>query len=251
LALRVLAGSGILSAVDLASGDPLFQILAGCLAGLVHVLSGPDHLAAITPLAASRPKRSWRTGALWGTGHTGGVWLVALGALLLRGVLPIDRLSSWSERLVGIVLIAIGLWGLRQALRGRVHVHEHEHDGAHHAHLHAHRHAHATASAPKTQTPHVHTHAALGVGVLHGLAGSAHFLGVLPALALPTNTDALLYVFGFGAGTVAAMAAYAGCIGAIARRTAHGTVRSYRVLLGSSAGAAVVVGCIWLAASVH
>ena len=30
-----------------------------------------------------------------------------------------------------------------------------------------------------------HTHAATGLGVLHGLAGTSHFLAVIPALALP------------------------------------------------------------------
>lgn len=231
----------------------MFQLWAGFAAGLVHVLSGPDHLAAITPLAASGPRRSWRAGALWGTGHTGGVWLVAILALLLRGVLPIDRLSGWSERLVGIVLIGIGLWGLRQALRTRVHVHEHEHDGARHAHLHVHTHPHPTSTtAPPRRdaaiAAHGHTHAAFGVGVLHGLAGSSHFLGVLPALALPTHTGALVYILGFGAGTIVAMTAYAGCVGAVARRTARGPAHAYRLLLGTCASAAIVVGCIWLAA---
>ena len=35
--------------------------------------------------------------------------VVGLAALLLREVLPVERLSAWSERLVGLVLVAIGI----------------------------------------------------------------------------------------------------------------------------------------------
>jgi hypothetical protein len=234
--------------------------LAGIAAGLVHVLTGPDHLAAVTPLAASGPRRSARAGMQWGLGHTGGVILIAVLALLLRGVLPIEALAHWSERLVGIVLIAIGVWGLRFALSSRLHAHVHEHDGRQHAHVHVHRHPHAAvgepaatsaplSTAPPTPAvalPHRHSHAAFGVGVLHGFAGSSHFLGVLPALALPTQAAAVTYVIGFGAGSVAAMTAYAACVGALALRTSRGPLRTYRLLLSASGAAAVAVGCVWL-----
>jgi len=220
----------------------LIVYFAGIAAGLVHVLTGPDHLAALTPLAAARPRQSVRAGVEWGLGHTGGVALVALLGILLRGVLPLDRLSSWSERGVGVVLIAIGIWGLRSALSSRVHAHVHDHEGNPHAHVHAHSQPHA-ASAPPA---HRHSHAAFGVGILHGLAGSSHFLGVLPALALPSAAAAGVYVLGFGTGSVAAMAAYSACVGALALRSRRGPAQAYRLLLGGAATAALVVGCFWL-----
>jgi hypothetical protein len=230
---------------------------AGIATGFVHVLAGPDHLAAVTPLAASRPRRSARAGFTWGLGHTGGVILIAILALLLRGVLPIAALSHWSERLVGVVLIAIGVWGLRIALSSRLHAHVHDHDGEQHAHLHVHRQPHAAVGAAEPTTPvriapaprHRHSHAAFGVGVLHGLAGSSHFLGVLPALALPTSGAAATYVAGFGAGSVAAMTAYAACVGTLALRSSRGPLQWYRLLLSGSAAGAVVVGCVWLVAA--
>jgi sulfite exporter TauE/SafE len=223
----------------------LIVALAGLAAGLVHVLTGPDHLAAITPLAASRPRRAARSGLAWGMGHTGGVVVIALLSLLLRDFLPIGRLSAWSERLVGVVLIAIGLWGLRFALSSRLHAHVHEHDGERHAHLHAHRTPHDHEPARE----HRHSHAAFGVGILHGLAGGSHLLGVLPALALPTLGQALVYVGAFGAGSIAAMGAYGACIGAFALRSRAHPLRVYRTLLVTAAGAALGVGCFWLAAA--
>ena len=165
--------------------------VAGLSAGAIHVLAGPDHLAAVAPLAADRDRRPWAAGLLWGLGHAAGVVVVGLAALLLREVLPIESLSHWSERLVGLVLIAIGIWGIRQALRQSVHVHEHQHDGSRHSHVHAHSKAadHAAPHAHGSEAAHVHVQAqaAFGVGILHGLAGSAHFLGILPALAFSTR----------------------------------------------------------------
>jgi len=92
-------------------------LIAGLSAGAIHVLAGPDHLAAVAPLAADRHRRPWTAGMLWGLGHAGGVLLVGIAALVLREVLPLERLSASSERLVGLVLIGIGVWGIRQAAR--------------------------------------------------------------------------------------------------------------------------------------
>ena len=93
--------------------------LAGLSAGTIHALSGPDHLSAVAPLVINERSRRWRMGLFWGIGHSLGVWLIGLIALVLRGFLPLDALSSWSERLVGVVLIGVGLWGLRRAFVGQ------------------------------------------------------------------------------------------------------------------------------------
>ena len=89
--------------------------LAGLAAGSVHVLSGPDHLAAIAPYAVTDKTRSWRTGVRWGLGHGAGVLGVGLLVLLARHALPVDAMSAHSELGVGLVLVAIGIWGTRAA----------------------------------------------------------------------------------------------------------------------------------------
>ncbi len=78
-----------------AGGRHMTLALAGLVAGFVHVLSGPDHLAAIAPCAATRKARAWRTGVRWGVGHSAGVLGVGLLALLARHALPLDALSAW------------------------------------------------------------------------------------------------------------------------------------------------------------
>lgn len=237
----------------------LQTIIAGLTAGAVHVLAGPDHLAAVAPLAANGNVRPWRSGLYWGLGHAGGVVLVGIGAILVRELLPLDSLSEWSERIVGLVLIGIGAWGVWRATRQSVHSHEHTHDGTRHAHLHVHGippRARGAGSGEHAAEPdhahgggHVHARtsaAALGVGVVHGLAGSAHFLGVLPALALPTRGEAVVYVACFGFGTVAAMTGFAALIGRLASRSARGGTRAYRVLLMTLGLAAIAIGLVWL-----
>ncbi len=224
--------------------------VAGLSAGAIHVLAGPDHLAAVAPLAADRERRPWAAGLLWGLGHAAGVVVVGLAALLLREVLPVERLSEWSERLVGLVLIAIGAWGIRQALRQSVHVHEHQHDGSRHSHMHVHPRSadHAAPHAHGAEAAHLHVQAqaAFGVGILHGLAGSAHFLGILPALAFSVRAEAVAYVAAFAVGTVAAMTLFAALIGWVARRFSRGGARLYRGLLFAFGVAAIAVGIAWL-----
>jgi ABC-type nickel/cobalt efflux system permease component RcnA len=230
-------------------------ILAGLTAGAVHVLAGPDHLAAVAPMAANGNGSPWRSGFLWGLGHAGGVLLVGFGAILLRGFLPIELLSEWSEALVGLVLIGIGAWGLWSARRQGVHTHEHAHGDARHAHLHVHslEPDRESEHAEEHDHPHggAHVHArtsgmALGVGILHGLAGSAHFLGVLPALALPTRVAAAVYVGSFGLGTVAAMTGFAALIGRLADQSAERGTRAYQRLLSVLGLLAIAVGIVWL-----
>jgi hypothetical protein len=200
--------------------------LAGLVAGLTHALSGPDHLSAVAPLVVEERRSGWsgwRTGLLWGLGHSVGIWLMGLLALALRGVLPLERVSSWSERLVGAMLIAVGLWGLRKAFAPRL---EEE------AHVHAH---------PRHPGP-----AALWIGSLHGLAGSSHILGLFPALAFASRSASLAYIGGFGLGAIVAMVAFASALGlASVRLTANGG-RGYQALLGGASAVSIVLGGFWL-----
>jgi len=218
--------------------------LAGVVAGFIHVISGPDHLTAVAPLSLVRGRHDWKTGFRWGMGHAGGVLFVGLLFLLLREVLPLEKISSWSERVVGLTLIGIGFWGLRRAAQHHVHTHAHTHDGSTHVHMHV----HGTEGSPHTdQNPkHLHTHAAFAVGTLHGLAGSSHFIGVLPALAFVSRWDAMTYLASFGFGTVAAMVGFTSALSYLAWRTAWTGPQAYRGLMTFCSITAMAVGFYWL-----
>lgn len=197
----------------------MFAFFAGLAAGVLHVFSGPDHLAAVAPLAGDGGGQKWRTGLQWGIGHTAGVVLIAVLLLLLREQLPLDRISGYSERIVGVALIAVGAWGIRGAwVRGCGGAAEHD---------------------------HVHAGASFAMGTIHGLAGSSHLFGVLPALAFSLQSDSVLYLAGFGIGAIAGMSVFAAAVGVISLRFGS-TQGRYRGFLYASSAAALVVGGFWL-----
>jgi ABC-type nickel/cobalt efflux system permease component RcnA len=216
-------------------------LVAGLAAGAVHALSGPDHLAAVTPLTLSNRHRAVLIGLLWGLGHAGGVAVIGAVVFLLRGVLNLDALSVWSERAVGLMLIAVGLWGLRKAFTKWVHAHDHEHGSETHAHIHFHR-----PHQPGQSSGHAHSHASLGMGLLHGVAGTSHLFGVLPALALPSTAAAVSYLFGYGLGNLLAMGGFAWLVGFASGRVSDWGVRPYRLALGACSAASIGIGLVWL-----
>ena len=91
---------------------------------------------------------------------------------------------------------------------------------------------------------HLHVRAAAAVGVLHGIAGSAHFLGVLPALALPSAAASFGYLSGFALGTVAGMSGFACGVGLIGG--SEDAPRHRRWLLSASSAIAILVGLVWI-----
>jgi len=214
-------------------------LLTGSLAGLFHVLSGPDHLAAVAPLAADERKRGWLAGCTWGIGHASGVVVVAVTAVLLRDMLPsIDVISAWGERVVGAALIGIGVWALRRC--ARIERSPHSHGRVAHNHVHV-------QAGPTWMRRLGHAHASFCMGVLHGVAGSSHFFGVLPALALPSQAAALTYIGAFGVGTVVAMTVFAAAVGLLGVH-AGPNPRLHRAMMTAAAALAIVVGGVWLTA---
>lgn len=196
----------------------MLSLLTGVVAGAVHVLAGPDHLAVLAPFSVEAGRGAWRVGLRWGIGHTAGLVGVAALAWLLRGALDLSLLQRASAPLIGVVLIGVGVWGLVHASRAHVGVH-----------------------APGEA--HVHTTAALLFGTLHGIAGTGGVLAVIPVLAMPTALGAGVYLLGFSAGTLASMVAFAMLLGRLSPRT-HGS--AYRRVFVAASTAAVVVGAAWL-----
>lgn len=200
----------------------MLAALTGLLLGCWHVVSGPDHLAAISTLATMSDDRraGTRVGLLWGLGHASGVWLVGLLLLALGSLIPLELVGAWSERLVGFAIIAVGIWGLLRARR------ELDRTQGEHGHGHGHK-------------------SALGIGLIHGVAGSSHLYGVLPALALGAG-GRVSYLIGFGVGSIVAMGLFAGLLALLVGRLAGSRERVRRgVLLGASL-VAIVIGTAWV-----
>jgi sulfite exporter TauE/SafE len=206
--------------------------------GAAHSFA-PDHLAAIGVFVSRRPqwRRALAIGARWGVGHSV-VILVLGGLLVLTGWRFPDDLAPVVERIVGVTLIGLGLVAFVRTLR--VHGHLHEHDGVAHWHLHSHR----------RSERHDHAHrAALGMGMLHGLAGTGALVIALPLAATESSPLALAYLVAFGIGTTVAMAAFGVVAGWAVRRAAHRSLTLVRATASAAALASVTVGAWWVIAA--
>jgi high-affinity nickel-transport protein len=190
--------------------------------GLRHAADS-DHVAAVAALV-SRQRRfgsAWLLGTAWGLGHSATLFAVGAAIVLFKVAIP-PRLGLAMEFSVGVVLVALGALNLagRGPLRTAAHAHAHDHDDPAHAHAHGSEH--------EASGPHVHLHVhdgalarlrarareagpgallrSLGVGLVHGLAGSAA-AALLVLAAIPQPRAAALYLAVFAAGTLAGMLA--------------------------------------------
>ena len=230
---------------------------AGLAAGALHTLTGPDHLAALTPLTIGRSRlQSTLLGGLWGCGHNTGQIIVGAVFLALRDRLNLDLLEVGSKVAVGATLTLIGVMGAREALGPREeggHEHSHGHDDDLPKWMAALLGTTPAKDTNSTQAgaaaPRKFVLATYATGVVHGLQPDA-LLVLLPSLALP-RAAAAAYLATFLLGTVLAMASYTLFIGAGTerlRRAAPGITR--RISLVSSAialwvGALLLVGALF------
>ncbi len=232
----------------------LFPWLTGITAAIVHVLSGPDHLAAVTPIVFDTKKKHWQIGLAWGTGHVIGMLLIGGLFYWFKEYIPVEKISAYGEKFVGIILIGIGLWAFYRVGHDRKHhVHPHKHKEGSNEYMHIHEHQH---SGEDHNTDHAHTHKktakqnnimALFVGVIHGFAGISHFLLMLPVLGYETKTESVQYIVGFGIGIVTAMVIYTMIIGRLNKMERFSKSKKLLSNLRFYGGlAAVVVGVFWL-----
>ena len=230
--------------------DITIPLIAGTLASMLHVISGPDHLAAVTPLVIEAKRKAWKIGLFWGIGHLIGMLLIGRLFLLFKELIPVDSISQYSEQLVAIVLISIGLWAFYRIFNEKKsHKHPHIHaEEESYVHIHKHEHKHNNS--------HQHTHkkgikqnivSSFGIGFLHGLAGIAHFLLLLPALSFEKNSEGIQYITGFAIGTVLAMTTYALILGKIASysKEEHNTI-FFKGIRFAGGLFAIVIGVYWL-----
>lgn len=202
------------------------SLLGAFVAGFVHALE-PDHVAAVTTFVsrrepASSGQRALGFGIYWGVGHAFAV--LALGAALLLLDLDFPEAAvSAMEFFVGAMLLALGLQVLWNLLHGA---------------------AHTRAPGTHVASAHNQPHGTLWVGLVHGVAGTAPLVAVLPVTLIASAPLALFYLLLFGVGTVAGMAVYATIAG-----VAFCRVRTPRVagaLRASSGLGSAALGVLWI-----
>jgi high-affinity nickel-transport protein len=152
----------------------LSLLFLGLLLGVRHA-ADPDHVVAVGAIVSRQRSllRATSIGALWGAGHTATI-LVVGGAIVTFQLAVPPRLGLALEFAVGVMLVALGIGNLLRK--------------------------------PAPGAPPRGAFRALGVGVVHGLAGSA----AVALLVLATIKDprwAVAYLAVFGAGTIVGMIA--------------------------------------------
>jgi len=182
---------------------PLF---IGLIAALVHVLTGPDHLAAVTPLVLEKKSKYWKIGLGWGLGHVIGMLLIGLLFYFFKEQIPVEYISVNSEKFVGFMLVGIGIWAFYRARKNKSklvypHVHQTENETFIHIHKNEGKHYHQ-------QKQEHNIFMSFFIGIIHGFAGISHFILMLPVLGYTSKIDSVLYMIGFAVGIVTAMVLY-------------------------------------------
>ncbi len=219
-------------------------LATGLVAGVLHVVSGPDHMAAVLPFAVHKPSSALRMGIFWGLGHGLGVLLLGAVFLLLREAAPVERISELSEILVGVLLVGLGAWAMRRSRLVVVHHHGHDHgESIGHAHPHVHI---ADPTTERSDHPSVGAHAAhhpstLGFGLVHGLAGAGHLVVASPLLVFGLP-EAGLYLAGYLLAGVVAMSLVALLAARLVRRPSW--IPNALRLTGATS---MAVGLFWVA----
>ncbi len=201
-------------------------LVVALLLGLRHA-TDPDHLTAISTLVLSDrrdgTRRATRLGLAWGLGHATTLFVFGLPVILFRSYLP-KAVQAAAEATIGLVIAALAIRLLLRWRRGAFHIHPHEHEGRLHAHPHAHE--LRADSEHDSVRAHGHRHAeslgrspltAFGIGLLHGIGGSAA-VGVLLVGAVAGRGRGVLALLLFAAATAVSMALVSSAFGyALAR----------------------------------
>jgi ABC-type nickel/cobalt efflux system permease component RcnA len=186
----------------------MFSVLGlGFLIGMRHAMEA-DHAAAVATLATKSQSvaNTVRQGLTWGLGHTITLLLFGSMVFLLEAAVP-EKLATWIELAVGVMLVGLGCDVLRKFAKSGIHVHVHQHP---HQSPHVHVHSHQAESDHRT-TDHHHTHStafpyrALFVGLMHGMAGSAALI-LLTLQQTVTPLQGITYIASFGLGSILGMA---------------------------------------------
>ena len=144
-------------------------LVSGLIAGLIHTISGPDHLAAIAPLTTKNSNQRYRIGFYWSLGHTLGLLIFFICALSLKDIFDIHTLSSIPEHIIAVMLIYMGISSLNSMFG-------------------------YAKYADHNKRINGSLKFSFGIGTLHGTAGGSHLFPFIYLLSLSGNLEKVLYM---------------------------------------------------------
>ena len=282
---------------SLSHASLLKLIGTGILFGVIHVLTGksisftrctvvlimflgPDHLSALATLSVGSSWRSFGLGVRWGCGHSIGLIIIALIFVNLDGHVDLDKFSTYTDGIVGIFMIALGVYGIYSSYKKfrqpeipftnlkdaddleieielpptvshrRPSLEEPIAEGSETELL-------ETTDVVDESKPHPKCHMsmenpaaqkimALTVGIVHGIAGPGGILGVLPAVGLHDTVKTCAYLGSFCLTSILIMGSFAAMYGeATGRLSANSKRLAFRLSLVSSM-LSIIVGILWI-----
>ena len=223
--------------------DLVFSILAlGFGLGLLHALDA-DHIMAISSMASghNHAQTTWSVKrmigfcARWAIGHA--AVLLALAALFIFAKFELPSVvPQLAEKLIGILLIGLGCWILWSLWQHKITLETHSHDHITHTHL----------AEPGKQHKN---HQPVLVGIIHGLAGSAPILAIIPALETSNVWVGLFYVGLFSLGVLTTMLIFGCFLGKLQNWISSWGQRLYQISRVIVAFTSIAFGSFWLFSS--
>ena len=231
--------------------SPWVMIGAGFSLGLVHALDA-DHVMAVSALSNRKQVRFLTTISYclkWAAGHGAILLLVGLLFFGLGFEIP-ENFLGLAEVSVGVLLIAIGVYCLVRIRKQKLSLKVHQHGDVTHAHWLV-----QDSSASKSKSKSHDTHAPTMVGMLHGLAGSAPALALVPLVSKGASSAeqlglAIAYLVVFSLGVLLAMALFGLGLGAAQKKLEAFNTRFFQWSQYLIASASIVLGGFWLSQSI-
>ena len=224
-------------------GESLALMALGFTLGLIHALDA-DHVMAVS--AMNNTRSGWINAVVvssqWALGH-GGV-LLASGLLLFGlGIGIPESLALIAERLIGVFLIGMGILCFWRFRIERIALTEHHHGDLKHLHWHVEgdeRHADVSDHSRKQ------AHTPVLVGALHGLAGTAPALALVPVAMQTSPLIAVGYLSLFSVGVMLAMLTFGLGFGVTQRFLRQKYLILFNIFRNSVAVCSILFGGYWL-----
>ncbi|MBV1882597.1 MAG: hypothetical protein KUG82_13245 [Pseudomonadales bacterium] len=206
---------------DLVTQPLLSSLILGFFLGCIHAFD-IDHIVAVSVMSSG--EKNWQRcmgySSRWALGH--GIVLLSLGILAYTmGISLPTSVSLAAEKLIGLLLIVFGGVLIYQIV---------QHHGIQNL---------IRLRKKKQGTP-------FAVGIIHGMAGNAPVLAMLPALSQPSLLSAVSYMLFFSIGLLTSMVLFGLCLGKI--QLWFGKKHEYYLNLSASVVglSSLTVGIVWL-----
>jgi len=207
--------------IDIITNASLSSLILGFSLGCIHAFD-LDHIMAVSVMSSGENnlKRCMRYSSRWAMGH--GIVLISLGMLVFSlGLTLPESMALAAEKLIGVLLIVFGGLLIYQII---------QHQGIQNL---------IRQRKQPQGTPFT-------VGIIHGMAGNAPVLAMLPALSQPDLLSAVSYLVLFAVGLLTSMVLFGLCLGKIQLWLSNKHHR-YLDLSASLVGlSSLTVGIVWL-----